>query len=456
KLPPRCSTIDISNISTMKLNYSIIFAFPLMLIMFLDPMYLELLSGNNEATLGSILSIMVKLNAGIAFLYSAYRFQSMSPFMRVVFVLVTLYVFGMSMESYYKYSNFFVYPHVFLRLLLFYFVFFIYTFYKNNDYLRLNHIINFILIGFVLNVVLIHPEALSISSFTNHERGVNATTMYMLVIPFLYFASKYLFEGGFYNLIMSFVVVLAIIFFQHRTVWVCMTGILAVYVYLVKFKANTHVNFGKLIPIAFVIAVLGIVSSAFLFSIHPEIIEKFQSNFSDIENASEQGTGGWRYNQFLSYLPFIKENFFMGMRLEGFELPIQFYRDDLDAPVFEDGNGHHFHSFYVDVLFYIGMVGMMLFMLMQFYAVKKGFTSRTLNEKQIVIFAFITSGFVYGISYILPYFFYAFLGLAIAYLEQTPEQYSFLPAFGQRRRARINNLRLDRIRSRQPVTSYQQ
>ncbi|WP_299759203.1 O-antigen ligase family protein [uncultured Pontibacter sp.] len=438
----------------MKLNYSVIFAFPLMLIMFLDPMYLELLSGNNEATLGSILSIMVKLNAGIAFLYSAYRFQSMSPFMRFVFVLVTLYVFGMSMESYYKYNSFFVYPHVFLRLLLFYFVFFIYTFYKNNDYLRLNHIINFILIGFVLNVVLIHPEALSISSFTNHERGVNATTMYMLVIPFLYFASKYLFEGGMYNLIMSFVVVLAIIFFQHRTVWVCMIGVMAVYVYLVKFKADKSVNFGKLLPIAFVLVVLGIVSSAFLFSVHPEIILKIQENFSDIENASEQGTGGWRYNQFLSYLPFIQDNFLMGMRLEGFELPIQFYRDDLDAPVFEDGNGHHFHSFYVDVLFYIGMVGMTLFLLMYFFAIKKGFTGKRLNEKQIVIFAFICSGLVYGISYILPYFFYAFLGLAIAYLEQDTQQYSFLSDFGQRRREKIKKLRLQKITSQPAATSY--
>ncbi|WP_266204816.1 O-antigen ligase family protein [Pontibacter kalidii] len=420
----------------MKVNYSIIFAIPLLMVMFLDPMYLELISGDDENTLGAILSILVKLNTGIAFLYSAYRFQTMSPFMRFVFALVTIYLFGMVMESYYKYDSFFIYPHVFQRILLFYFVFFIYTFYKNNDYLQLRHIINIILIGFVLNVVLIHPEALSIASFTNHERGVNASTMYMIVIPFLYFASKYLFEGGAYNLMMSFVVILAIIFFQHRTIWVCMTGIIVVYVYLVKFKAAKPVNFGKLLPIAFVIAVMGIVSSAFLFSMHPEILTKFQENFSDIENASEQGTGGWRYNQFLSYLPFIQDNFLMGMRFEGFELPIQFYRDDIDAPVFEDGNGHHFHSFYVDVLFYIGFVGMALFMMMKIYALRKGFTSNTLDEKQIVILAFISSGFVYGISYILPFFFYAFLGLALAYMEQHPENYTFIRESGMRMRAR--------------------
>ncbi|MCJ8163493.1 O-antigen ligase family protein [Pontibacter sp. E15-1] len=439
----------------MKFNYSIIFAIPLMMIMFLDPMYLELLSGNDEATLGSVLSVLVKLNAGIAFLYSAYRFQSMSPYMRLVFVLITLYVFGMCMESYYKYNSFFIYPHVFLRLLLFYFVFFIYTFYKNNDYLQLRYIINFILIGFVLNVVLIHPDALSISSFTHHERGVNATTMYMLVIPFLYFASKYLFEGGIYNLAMSFIVVLAIIFFQHRTVWVCMVCILALYVYLVKFKAETSVNFGKLVPIAFVIVVLAMVSSAFLFSTHPEIIAKIQENFSDIENPSGQGTtGGWRYNQFLSYLPFIQDNFLMGMRFEGFELPIQFYRDDIDAPVFEDGNGHHFHSFYVDVLFYVGLTGMVLFMMMQFYVVKKGFGRNVLNEKQIVILAFIVSGFVYGVSYILPYFFYAFLGLAIAYLEQAVPHHSFVLESVRRRKEALRNARANKISDLRSVTPH--
>jgi O-antigen ligase len=233
-----------------------------------------------------------------------------------------------------------------------------------------------------------------------------------------------------------------------------MAGILAVYVYLVKFKADTSVNFGKLVPIAFVIVVLGILSSVFLFSTHPEIITKIQENFSDIENYSEQGTGGWRYNQFLSYLPFIQDNFFMGMRLEGFELPIQFYRDDLDAPVFEDGNGHHFHSFYVDVMFYIGLLGMSLFMMMQFYALKKGFSLRVLNEKQIVILAFITSGFVYGASYILPYFFYAFLGLAIAYMEQNSPSYSYLLESIRRRKEKIKKNRLQRISSQQIATSY--
>lgn len=422
----------------MKLNYSIIFALPLMLVMLLDPMYLELVSGNDEITLGIIQNSLVKLNAGIAFLYSAYRFQSMSPYMRVVFVGVTLYVFGMSLESYYKYSSFFVYPHVFLKLLLFYFIFFIYTFYKNNEHLRLHHIVYFILIGFTLNVLLVHPDSLSISSFTGHNRGVNASTMYLLVIPFLYFASRYLFRGGLYSLMMAFGLVLAIIFFQHRTIWVCMACILGLYLYLVKFKASTHVNLGKIVPVVFVVAVLGLVSSAFLFSSHPEIITKIQENFSDIENYNKQGTGGWRYNQFLSYLPFIEENLLMGMRLEGFELPIQFWRDDIDAPVFEDGFGHHFHSFYVDVLFYVGLVGLGLFFMMFFRAVKKGFGARAINEEQIVLLAFICSGFVYGISYILPYFYYAFLGLAIAYLERTDHSY---PNFVQRSGMRLQAIR---------------
>jgi hypothetical protein len=293
-------------------------------------------------------------------------------------------------------------------------------------------------IVFVLNLVLINSHALSISSFTNHERGVNASTMYLLVIPFLYFTGRYLIKGGLFHLAMLFFVLFAIIFFQHRTVWICTIVILAIYTFLVKFKGKVPVNFGKLIPVAVVLTILSIMASAFLFTMYPEIIDKFTENFSDIENYDKQGTGGWRYQQIMSYVPFIQENFVFGMRFDGFELPIQFYRDDLNAPVFEDGMGHFFHSFYVEVLFYLGAVGMTLYLMMHFYMMKKGFTSKTLDENQILLLSFISSGIVYGFSYVLPYFFYAVLGVGIAYMEnKSQESKSYLPEFARRRREKL-------------------
>jgi hypothetical protein len=426
----------------MKLNYNFIFALPLIFIILMDPICLELIAPNNEDLQGTIQNTLLKATTALAFLYSLLRFQRMTPYMRVAFVLVSLYLFGLVYESYYRYGTPMVYPHVFQKLLIFYYTFAMYAFYKKHDYFQLKHVVYTVLIAFVLNLALINSHALSISSFTNHERGVHASTMYLLVIPFLYFMGRYLIKGGMFFLIMTFFVLFAIIFFQHRTVWICSMIILALYSFLVKFKGNMTVNLAKLIPVAVVMAILGIVASAFVFSIYPEIVEKIMDNFSDIENYDKQGTGGWRYQQILSYVPFIQENFVFGMRLDGFELPIQFYRDDLNAPVFEDGMGHFFHSFYVEVLFYLGAIGMAMYLMMHFYMMKKGFTSRTLDENQILLLSFISSGIVYGFSYVLPYFFYAVLGMGIAYMENKTQDYqSYLPNFARRRREKLQEFR---------------
>lgn len=426
----------------MKLNYTFLFIIPLALIFLLDNLFMELLAPDSAHGGGTLISSMAKLIAGIAIAYSALFFQRMSIPMKWAFFLTSLYLFGLSMESAYKYGTFFVYPHVFLKVMIFFYSIFIYTYYKGNNYLKMSHLVFFILAGFWLNVMVVNPHALSISSFTNHERGVHSTSVYMLIIPFLYFLTQYFFKAKWYSLPLAFFVLLTIFFFQHRTVWVCTVIVLAVYYLLFRFKTDTPIGIGKILPIIGIIIAGGLASSAFLFSMHPEIITKILENFSDIENFDKQGTGSWRYNQWLSYLPFIQDNLVMGMRFEGFELPIQFYRDDIDKPVFEDGYGHFFHSFYVDVLFYAGLLGLSLFLWQAFYAIWKALRVKRLNEKQIIMIAFIISGFVFGISYILPAYYYGILGLTIVLLEEDePDRTSYLREFATRRKRQLIVLR---------------
>ncbi|MBC5772978.1 O-antigen ligase family protein [Pontibacter sp. KCTC 32443] len=426
----------------MKLNYTFLFVIPLASIFLLDNMFMELAAPHNVDQQGAIFNIFMKGLAGIAFLYSAIHFQRMSPPMRFAFFVTTCYVFGLVFESYYKYNSFFIYPHVFLKVLIFYFSFFTYTFYKGNYYLKFSHIVYFILIGFWLNVLIVNPSALSLSSFTQHERGVHSTSVYMLVIPFLYFVTEYFTKPRLYSLGMAFFVLLSIFFFQHRTVWISTAVVLVIYYLLFRFKTETPITLGKILPIATIILGGAIASSAFIFSMHPEVIVKIMDNFSDIENFDKQGTGSWRYIQWMSYLPFIKENLFLGMRFEGFELPIQFYRDDIDKPVFEDGHGHFFHSFYVDVLFYIGLMGLFLYLLQAVYGIWRGLRMPMLTNNQIMLLSFVLSGFVFGISYILPPFFYGVLGWAIVALEEEHnERTSYLLAFVRRRKATLQAIK---------------
>lgn len=403
----------------MKLNYSIIFAIPFMLILMMDEMYIKMMAPENELLQINLFNLFVKGSAVLSFCYSIINFQRMSPYMRVAFFLLTAYVFALVLESYFKYSTFMVYPHVFLKLFLLSYTFFIYTFYKKNPHLNFKHIVYFILIGFVLHLFIVHPQSLSISAFTSHERGAVATSVYMLMVPLMYFLGTYVYEGKLYNLFATFFVLGLIVFFQHRTVWICSTFAIAVFYLYIKFKADKPINLvGRMLPIAFIVTVVSIVMSAFIFTMNPEIIAKFQENFTDIENYDSQGTGGWRYLQFLSYLPFIEDNLMIGMRFEGFELPIQFYQEDIDKPVFEDGNGHFFHSFYVDILFYVGLAGMFVYFMTMIHPIRKSITKSPLPIIQIILLTFIASGFVYGISYILPPFYFGVLGFCITLIEE--------------------------------------
>ncbi|MHA6249950.1 O-antigen ligase family protein [Pontibacter sp. CAU 1760] len=422
----------------MKLNYSFLFVIPLALILIMDQMFVELMAPNSEEAQGALLNLIVKGMAGISFVYCLLYFRRMSKFMKLAFFLTTLYVLALVFESKYVYGSFMIYPHVFVKVFIFYYSYFVYTFYKGSYHLKFGHAVFFIMAGFWLNVLLINPHTLSISSFTSHERGVYSTSVYMLVVPFLFFLSEYFYKGKFVSLFWAFFVLFTIFFFQHRTVWISTAFVLAVYYLLIRMKTDKPISFvTKLLPIATIVAVLGIVISGFVLSIHPEIIEKVQESFSDIENFESQGTGGWRYQQWMSYLPFIQENFLLGMRFDGFELPIQFYRDDLDIPVFEDGNGHHFHSFYVEIFFYAGLVGFILYLFLALYPIIKAMRTRVLTINQIILVSFISSGFVFGVSYVLPVFFYGVLGWCIAAIEEErvlPP--SFIRLSGQRLHAR--------------------
>jgi O-antigen ligase len=422
----------------MKLNYTFLFVIPLALILIMDQMFMELASPNSPEGQGAFLNMMVKGMAGISLVYGVFFFRRMSKFMKLGFFLTTLYVFALVFESKYVYGSFMAYPHVFVKVFVFYYTYFVYTFYKGNYHLKFQHVVYFIMAGFWLNVLLINPHTLSISSFTNHERGVYSNSVYMLVVPFLYFLSEYFYKGKFVSLFWAFFVLFSIFFFQHRTVWISTAFVLAVYYLLIRFKTDKPINFvTKLMPVATIVAILGVVMSGFVLSIHPEIIEKVQESFSDIENFDSQGTGGWRYQQWMSYLPFIQDNFFTGMRFEGFELPIQFYRDDIDAPVFEDGNGHHFHSFYVEIFFYTGLIGFILYLLIGLYPIVKAMRSRVLTINQIILVSFVSSGFIFGISYVLPVFFYGVLGWCITVMEEETVTYpTFVRTSGQRMKAR--------------------
>jgi O-antigen ligase len=324
-------------------------------------------------------------------------------------------------ESSLGYNTFFVYPHVFSRLLFLYIIFFAYLFPTGKESHDVVFIAVLICSAFLVDLLLYRADILSLSSFLNTKRGFNVESTYLLLIPMLFFFNKYLEKNTFIYLFFFYALLAIIIFLQHRTVWIA-AGISLVANFLLlkkaSFKRHSQ-SYSFLIVLPLIAAFL---LFTFLFSTNPDFIDKLLERANDIVNYKTEGTGSWRYQQFMAYWPYIKDNFFFGMHFKGFELPMQFYQPDAGIPVFNDGTGHHFHSFYVDKLFYLGLVGLILFIAPFFYLIHRIIKSKNLSPARIALTAFVISGLTYGISYWWPICFYGVFGFVLAMYDKRYEK----------------------------------
>jgi hypothetical protein len=403
----------------MKINLNFLYLAPIILVCFTDNLFYLAIFGEGNGETDKALANTI---AGISFLVPLLLFKTMTPAMRTWYFIVCGAFAVLMMESYYLYGTPFKYPHVFSKITKFYVIFFIYTFYKKYDKLRLDYVIYAIIIAFVLNVSIVNREALSLSSFSKHERGLWAESVYFLLLPCLYFFNKYLLGKKQVHLLLFFLFFGFIIFFQHRTVWMCSIVALTANLFLVNWRSDVKFNMNSFIPIAFYSTVGAIVLVTFIFAAKPEIVKKLVENIEDIQNYKSQGTGEWRYRQYLSYKPFIEDNILIGMRFQGFELPIQFYEqwdENTERPYFDDNTGHHIHSNYIDTLFYFGIAGLFLFYIPAFvYFFTRIRKKRLLNMDQVVLISFCTTIFAYSYSYTWPFWSYTVVGMLAVLLEK--------------------------------------
>ena len=119
-----------------------------------------------------------------------------------------------------------------------------------------------------------------------------------------------------------------------------------------------------------------------------------------------------------SYWPMVKSNFLAGMRWKGYELPVQFMHAESGTALFKDNTGHHFHSFYFDILFYFGIIGLILFIYTMILPVITVIRYHlVLNNIQLSFFVFNLSGLVYGLAYNLPFSYWIILGVTIVQVK---------------------------------------
>ncbi|GAB2779034.1 hypothetical protein HNQ93_001557 [Hymenobacter luteus] len=369
---------------------------------------------------------------GFSLLLIGWYFRYLSPVMRRWLLVTLAATAALALESYNGWGTPLVYPHVFAKLLILLPIFALYAYYRRHP-LPLPLFMGLLLGGLVINLAFYHPEALSVSAFLENERGFDVTSAFLLLLPALYHFNHYLTRGGLLRLAVFFLILGLIVFLQHRTVWLTTALALALNGLLVAAGrvAGARLSMPRLLPVVLMPLIAGLLGGAALVLDNPQVLRRLETSLEDIEHADKQGTGSWRLHQIETYLPFVEEHPVAGMRLEGFELPVQFYGDG-DTPVWADRTGHHFHSFYLDRLFYFGVLGLLLVLAVPIGQLWK-------RARQPVPFSGATAAFVcyagcsllYGVSYDWPPYLYGLLGLTLALAAPAPiAAPATSPAFG--------------------------
>lgn len=401
----------------MKLSLRFLYLLPVLGILATDRAFTEFAFPDESSPMLQLYGRLL-LAGSVGTIMLCYRYMS-APMQRWL-LLVVAALGALALESYAGWQTWMVYPHVFAKFLVVLHVFGIYGFHRRFGLPPFGQLMGLLLLGLATNLALYHRDALSLSAFLENERGFSSTSAMLLLLPTLYYFNQYLAHGGMARLLVFFVGVALILFLQHRSVWLSMGVALVLNALMLGLGRieGSRLSSARLLPML-LIPFLVLVSGGLVALSDPHVVKKLEGSINDIMHPGQQGTGGWRLKQFKVYRPYLEEYPLAGMRLKGFELPVQFYTlaDDggSQVPVWEDRTGHHFHSFYVDRLFYFGIAGLLLTVLVPVLLLSRRLLSPLpLTPPTATFVIFSLSSLIYSISYDWPLYLFGILGLSLA------------------------------------------
>ncbi|GGF01587.1 O-antigen ligase family protein [Hymenobacter cavernae] len=357
--------------------------------------------------------------------------RHIAPIMRLWILITLACIGGLMLESYGNWGLVMVYPHVFSKLLVLLILFGIYTFYRRFGMPPLRQLFNVLTIVLLADLLVFHRDSLSASAFVENERGYGAAAAYLFVPITLFNLNSYLVKGRISSLLFFFFCLPLIIFLQHRSVWIATAVAIPINVLLLRRVPGVRFSLPKLVMLIVLPAILGSIGVTAVVLDNPEIVQRLQDSIEDISNADKQGTGSWRLKQIESYMPLVQERPVAGWRLEGFEVPMQFYDPSSDQPMWADRTGHHFHNFYLDRAFYFGILGIMLVLVVPIISVVRRLLQRApLVPETAAFIAYFFCLLVYSASYDWATYHFGMLGLMLASLPlRAPEpEPEYVPA----------------------------
>ena len=258
--------------------------------------------------------------------------------------------------------------------------------------------------------------------FNADTRTTLSPDTYYFLIPFLYYVVCYLKQHRPIHLIAALFCFLVIVILLHRTVIssaVVAAGVVVGLSLLGKVSAGGGLPLGRTLVL---FALLVVTALPFLGLLPEKKVEAMMTSIGGILSPEEDNTASWRVEQGEYYLSQIPERPLFGWRYEGYDRG-----EIMENPDFQD-KGTIIHSQYIDMLFNYGAFGLLIHLVLILGALLVIYRSgRMLSTDHLVLFGFIASGLVYGVSYQLPVQYWGFVGVGM-YVGITRRAVYFTPS----------------------------
>jgi hypothetical protein len=369
-----------------------------------------------------VIQLYQKVFSIICFVFMLWHFQDLTRMEKLLIALFTILVIKLVFESLWKHDVLFKQFTIFTVIYPVVFVLFIKYILRRLDIDLLEFIARFYLLLYIAFMLLyganfsftLHPiEMDDYGPFSGDTRIIHARSVYMLILPLLWFLNRFLEKKKPGALLAVFFCLIAITIHQHRSVWSC--TILSLLLYVGLFMKSTDSRH-KDVAALFALCGIGLACTWFVISqVKPELVDYLLDRFQEIFNpAAEGSTGNFRIEQSIAYSRYIEEKPLLGWSFKGFMLPNPL------VDWWDENTGHHFHQGFIEVLFYHGIVGLVLKYGFLIYILMRACRMRV-SPALLVLMPFCISGLLFSMNYVLPLIFWGHTGMCLFYMEENKQ-----------------------------------
>lgn len=371
-----------------------------------------------------IYEVLIKGTSLVVYGIVIYHFPKLKKDEKLYIVLFTLLMVKLVFESLYLYGNFFDRLTLFTVIYPVVYVVFMKAVSRSLDFDILELLAKFYLLTYLVFMVIYGRgfgfglelvEMDDYGPFSGDSRVIHARSILMIIIPYLWYLSKFIQRRKVVDLLLFFLCFAIILVHQHRSVWSC--TIFSTFLFVIFTIRNNPKTTKRFFTMLTVFMMIGALAMVYLSALKPGFLDFMGDRFSEILEPDKEGsTGNFRIDQSIIYGEMIKEKPLIGWSFEGFRV-----RNPL-VDWWDENSGQHFHEGFIEILFYHGVVGLILKYSFFLTIAYKAFRQK-LSQESVIMVSFCLCGLLFSLSYVLPVVFFGHVGLCLYYLEKKNNSY---------------------------------